>query len=318
MKVHRRLMRLAERVCHTLDAVPRIALTVVAISAAGLAVAGVALALTPGAPIEKSYERVANQTEAELIAEAAQLAGDAPYRVPVVLPSPDLGITEADLVRHGGFRIVVPEFAGTLTYQDSGHADGGVSSADPAVVEASPLYVDIGAMLPAGLTRLIVDTFDGGLNTAVRQVYVCEKALAGGTSPAAGRTEGPGAPKRHCPKNATARPTTGELRALPSQEIKPPAVAFEFDRVVKGVTPIDVFSPLEDGRSALDMVLTYVVGYEAVVFTPSEFGKGEGYDTVQVLWLQDGVQNAVTAHGMPAEVVLDLVRKIATAADGGA
>lgn len=141
---------------------PVIALALMVISAAGI---GFAASAGPGGGF-----RPTPLSEDQLLDELDYLPGDK-HVPPGSTVAVDPGLNADELQRYGPYRIVPPTFAGDLPYDSTIEVDEGSPSSDSALIESSALFVDLTDAIPAGFERVGIDTYDGGTNSAVRQIF---------------------------------------------------------------------------------------------------------------------------------------------------
>ncbi len=108
--------------------------------------------------------------EDEIRRDLRHLDGDLYF--PLAQPTADRSLTAEQLTRHGAFRLVPSEFAGELPLEWTVDIDPGAPSTHDETVRTSPLFLDLGSLVPHGYALLDLDTGTGGLNSSVRQVFM--------------------------------------------------------------------------------------------------------------------------------------------------
>jgi len=184
---------------------------------------------------------------------------------------------EDELERHGIYRIVPADFAGELCYEDlyETSRDPGVSSTDPEVVRTSPLFVDP-ERIPAEFTLSTLDTFDGGLNTVVRQVYRIED------------------------RDEKIEITRVRKSIDPIDIHAPPQT--------EGTSIADVLQG--ETVPTLEMSLQRIDGHEAVIFSPRE-ELPEQFRMAIVMFYQDGLNTTLIGFRVSVALLTDIAEEIA-------
>lgn len=193
-------------------------------------------------------------------------------------------LREEDLERHGIYRIVPYDYAGNLGFRDFGvpGQDLGVKSSDPAVIRTSPLHIDVDR-LPAGLNLAGMDTFDGGLNNAARQVF---RSDDGSRMIEVSRVR----------------------KAVEPIDIYAPPPPKE------NPTIEDFTDPTRGGVPLFVMRTGFIGEYEAVIFSPIE-GIPPAAWIAHVIFYQDGINTSVLGTGVSIDVVIEIAEQVARAAE---
>jgi hypothetical protein len=209
--------------------------------------------------------------------------GEEPLSRRIASPTPTdaAELTDDDLERHGIYRIVPPGYTGERAFIDiGGSIDPGVSSSDPEVVRTSPLYLEI-VLLPSDLRLVSLDTFDGGLNTVVRQDYM----------------------------------SVASVRRLEITRVRKGVDPIDVVTTLEPPPEFDAALFLQGGGRVAVPTLGFVAGHEAVIFTPIDELPVE-LQTSSVMFYQEGVNTTLIGHSLPVSMLLEIAEEIAAAADG--
>ncbi len=184
---------------------------------------------------------------------------------------------EDELERHGIYRIVTHDYVGDLCYEnlDETSRGSGAPSSDPEVVRTSPLFVEV-ERIPAEFALTVLDTFDGGLNTVVRQVY---------------RIEG----------NEEKIEITRVRKGIDPINVYAPAPT-------QGTSIADVLQG--ETVPMTEMSLQRIDGHEAVMFSPRE-DLPESFRTAIVMFYQNGVNTTLIGFRVSVSLLTDIAEEIA-------
>jgi len=147
------------------------------------------------------------------------------------------------------------------------------------VVRTSPLYLEI-SLIPSDLTLVALDTFDGGLNTAVRQDYQSEDRIRG-------------------LEISRVRKGVDPIDIITTLEPPP-----EFDAALF----------FKEGGRVMVTTLGHVAGHEAIIFTPIDELPVE-FQIASVMFYQNGVNTSLIGNSLPVSLLLEIAEEIAAAAD---